>query len=67
MIQHFKQIGHGLLKPTGNQPPPSLTDKRTRLLSFHTLKPIVRKNGITRAVALDFNLETNSFQFQLDK
>lgn len=41
--------------------------KRRKFLKFHTLRPMPRKDGIHRAICMDFDMEKQEFRFDLDK
>jgi CRISPR-associated protein Csh1 len=67
MIDHFRVIGKTMLDSRGYYNAQDDTTGKKSYLMFHTLRPYAKKEGITHAIALSFDLEKQEFRFLLDK
>lgn len=67
MITNFKTMGRIVLEKEGYYSDIDPVRKRRKFLTFHTLKAAPRKEGIDRAICLDFDMDKGKFRFELDK
>lgn len=67
MINNFREIGKVVLKRSDYYNINQETQRRKIFLFHQSLVPFIKKKGIERAIALNFNLDKREFCFELDK
>ncbi len=67
MIEHFKKIGQTVLERNNYYTIKDTYEQRRAFLLPLTILPVVRKDGITRAICLDLDLEKRQYTFKLDR
>ncbi|NIM10564.1 MAG: hypothetical protein GTO45_01090 [Candidatus Aminicenantes bacterium] len=67
MINHFRTIGKTVLHRGGYYDSEDQFSRKRTFLRFHTLLPSPRKDGLERAICLNFDLDKGEFWFLLDK
>ena len=67
MINNFLMMGKTILTGKNFEEITDEVEKRKQFLGFLTLMPFKRKEGIDRAIVLDFDLQKQEFSFRLDR
>lgn len=67
MINNFREIGRVVLKRSDYFNTNQEIERRKIFLHHQSLVPFIKKKGIDRAIALNFNLDKREFCFELDR